>query len=558
MRGHISTVAGDDYAAAEARGKDTGTILEFTVTVAADSWEEMLQQPGHRARLDGTINCPSLSATPLTVSNGAFSLLVRDPQRVNSRLMTYDMVGETDDGRRFRLEGFKVIHDDRKVEIWADTTTLFVTLTELGTPGRQIAKGILHILPADFLKQMTTMAVTGTSSPIEKLKGLAAFGKFFAGELFDTYGGVFVRSNELRPDAGAPREKRPLRMSAPDVHFFDTADGTTLKLTRYQGGSKGPVLLAPGFGTSTLAYTIDTVDTNLPEALFAAGYDIWLFDYRASPDLASSHTQFTLDDVATKDWPAAVEKVRELTGAESVQVMAHCVGSLTFLMALLSGLKGVRSGISSALSFFPISTMANKIRADLDLGTAAAKAGLKSVTTDFDSQQFQDKFIDAVLKLFPSHEQCTSAVCRRILGIYGDVYKHDQLNEATHQAIHEMFGIGNLSAFNHISRMVREGKAVDKDGKDVYLPNLSKVDIPITFVHGAENNLFLPENTTKALKALAAAGNAQLFQRIEFPNYAHMDCYIGRDAARDIFPTIVAELDRFNEAPSHARASGTR
>ena len=92
MRGHISTVAGDDYAAAEARGKDTGTILEFTVTVAADSWEEMLQQPGHRARLDGTINCPSLSATPLTVSNGAFSLLVRDPQRVNSRLMCSECV----------------------------------------------------------------------------------------------------------------------------------------------------------------------------------------------------------------------------------------------------------------------------------------------------------------------------------------------------------------------------------------------------------------------------------------------------------------------------------
>ena len=240
--------------------------------------------------------------------------------------------------------------------------------------------------------------------------------------------------------------------------------------------------------------------------------------------------------------------------------MAHCVGSLTFLMALTSGLKGVRSGIASALSWFPISTMANKIRADLDLGTAAAKAGLKSVTTDFDSQQFQDKFIDAVLKLFPSREQCTSAVCRRILGIYGDVYKHDQLNDATHKAIHEMFGIANLSAFNHISRMVREGKAVDKHGKDVYLPHLDKVDIPITFVHGAENNLFLPENTLKALKALAAANSAraQLYTRIEFPNYAHMDCYIGKDASRDIYPSIIAELDRFNEAPSHARASGTR
>ena len=154
--------------------------------------------------------------------------------------------------------------------------------------------------------------------------------------------------------------------------------------------------------------------------------------------------------------------------------------------------------------------------------------------------------IDNILKTFPSKEQCHSDVCRRILGIYGDVYKHDQLNDATHRAIHEMFGIGNLAAFNHISRMVREGKAVDKDGKDVYLPHLDKVDIPITFVHGAENNLFLPSGSMKTLQKLASVNDAKLYQRVEFKNYAHMDCYMGRDAARDIFPTIVGELDRFN------------
>ena len=139
------------------------------------------------------------------------------------------------------------------------------------------------------------MEVTDAASPAEALAGLVEFGKFFAGVLFDTYGGVIVRSNELQP-VGAPRLKRALKMSAPDVHFFSTSDGVELRLTRFNGGGKGPVLLSPGFGTSTLAYTIDTVDTNLPEALFASGYDVWLFDYRASPDLPSAHTQFTLDD----------------------------------------------------------------------------------------------------------------------------------------------------------------------------------------------------------------------------------------------------------------------
>ncbi len=30
------------------------------------------------------------------------------------------------------------------------------------------------------------------------------------------------------------------------------------------------------------------------------------------------------------------------------------------------------------------------------------------------------------------------------------------------------------------------------------------------------------------------------------PGYAHMDLFIGKDAARDVYPVITAELDRFN------------
>ena len=546
MRGHVSTTVLDDYRRAEEDGKRTQTPLEFTVTVSSSDLDRMLTDAAHDAELTGTIRCPRLWPDPLTVTNGSFNLLTRDPGHVNARQMRYRMSGTSADGRSFRVEGFKTIRDDNHLEIWADTTTLYVTVTETtGGADRVIAKGVLHILPADFLKQMTTMEVTGATMPLEKLQGLAKFGLFFAGALFETYGGVFVKSNELRPQ-GEPRERRPLKMSVPEVHFFKTGDGVELKLTRYQGGSKGPVILAPGFGTSTQAFTIDTVDTNLPEALFAAEYDVWLFDYRASPALASARTQFSLDDVAKQDYPAAVAKVREITGAPDVQVMAHCVGSMTFLMAMMSGLQGVRSAISSALTFYPDSTMANRIRAGLDLGTAAAKAGLETLTTDFDSQRKLDVFVDNVLRLVPSKEQCDSAVCRRILAIYGDVFKHDQLNEATHRAIHEMFGVANLTAFNHISLMVRKGQIVDKEGHDSYLPQIERLAIPVTIVTGAENNLFLPEGTAKTLQTLAKANDAALYQRVVFPHYAHMDLYIGRDSARDVYPTIVAELDRFN------------
>src|SRR5262245_1017445 len=550
MRGHVSMSGVDDYAAAEARGIADGTTFEFTVTVTSDNLDDMLKNPDHQARIDGSISCPSLSAGPLQVTNGIFKLLVHDPSRVNARLMTYVMIGVAGDNTRYRIDGFKVIQDDKHLEIWDDTTTLFTTVTDVnGATEQVIGKGILHILPADFLKQMTTMQVTGAATPLDSLRGMVAFGRFFAGALFDTYGGVFVRSNELQPDS-EPRQRRPLKMSAPDVYFFETGDGVELRLTRYQGGTKGPVMLAPGFGTSTLAFSIDTVDTNLPEALFAAGYDVWLFDYRASPELPSSRTQFTLDDIAKHDYPAAVAKVQEIANVPTVQVMAHCVGSMTLLMSLLSGLQGVRSAVCSALTFYPISPLANRVRANLDLGKLLTAAHVETLTTDFDSQKLQDRLVDAVLKTFPSPEQCTSAVCRRILGIYVEVYKHAMLNDATHHAIHQMFGVANVSTFNHLAAMVRAEKIVDRNGDDTYLTpeNLKRLTLPITFLHGTENNLFLPEGSLKTLKTLAQANDALLYDRIEFPNYAHMDCYMGRDASRDIFPTIVSALDRHNES----------
>ena len=78
-----------------------------------------------------------------------------------------------------------------------------------------------------------------------------------------------------------------------------------------------------------------------------------MLDYRASPLLASSATQFNLDDIARYDYPAVVETVRAESGADSVQFMAHCVGSLTMLMALCLGLSGVRSAVSSQLTLHP-------------------------------------------------------------------------------------------------------------------------------------------------------------------------------------------------------------
>ena len=74
--------------------------------------------------------------------------------------------------------------------------------------------------------------------------------------------------------------RRPLRAPAPELHYFNSLDDVPLLLTRYKGGTKGPVILAHGLGVSSKIFTIDTIETNLTEYLVAHGYDVWLLDFQ--------------------------------------------------------------------------------------------------------------------------------------------------------------------------------------------------------------------------------------------------------------------------------------
>ncbi len=128
MRGFVSTSSVDDYQAGFDRGQADESPLDFTVTVTADDVDRLVDERDHEADLAGTVTAPALSPTPLTVEGGRFNLLVRDAEHAGARQMLYSMPLVADDGRRFHLEGFKQIQDDEGMDLWSDTTTLYVTV----------------------------------------------------------------------------------------------------------------------------------------------------------------------------------------------------------------------------------------------------------------------------------------------------------------------------------------------------------------------------------------------------------------------------------------------
>ncbi|HEV8377068.1 MAG TPA: alpha/beta fold hydrolase [Candidatus Polarisedimenticolia bacterium] len=546
MRGFFSPDPNLDYEAAAAKGKESENELAFTLTIRSDDLERLLADPAHETEMIGTVDAHALSPEPLTATQGIFNLLPVDPEKVGARRMIYRMNLSTPQGDSFHFEGFKTIHDDPGFDLWSDATTLYVTVRRgRDASGPVLGRGILKIRPDDFMRQMQTLRVTHASTPVQRLKAIARFGRFFGGALFDTYGGIAARSKVFDPDA-PERKKRPLRVCAPEVREVSTFDGVRLRLTRYRGGAKGPIILSHGLGVSSLIFSIDTIETNLLEYLFAHGFDVWLLDFRASIDLPAAATSFSGDDIASLDYPAAVEAVKQATGAASVQMVAHCFGSTTFVMAMLAGLQGVRSAVCSQIGPHIVPPKMTRLKTGLHMPSVLEALGVESLTAYADTHEnWRERLLDQALKLVPiqAEERCQNPVCRRISFLYAPLYEHDQLNDATHSALHEMFGIANIRAFEHLAEMCRKRHVVAADGSEIYLPHLDRLAIPIAFIHGAENACFLPESTEITLETLREA-NGDLYCRHVIPGYGHIDCIFGKDAARDVYPFILEHLER--------------
>ena len=80
-------------------------------------------------------------------------------------------------------------------------------------------------------------------------------------------------------------------------------------------------------------------------------------------------------------------------------------------------------------------------------------------------------------------------------------------------------------------------------GKD-YLQHPRLLTIPILFLHGDRNYIFMPEGSARTAWWLRRKNGPGLYRRVVLKGYAHLDTIIGRNAARDVFPHIVEHFDR--------------
>jgi cholesterol oxidase len=174
-----------DTQAGQAAGKKAGTVLSMHANVEIRDLKRFIADPDHLGELTGTIDyAPFGQGIP--AKSGVFNLFspTGDPKL---RLMVYELGFEAQ-GKDYYLAGQKDVKTDSVLELWKETTTLYTTLYQGKDKSGPVAgAGILSLGFLDLLKLAETMTVTDAATPAQSAEGLLEFGRFFMGELWDTY-----------------------------------------------------------------------------------------------------------------------------------------------------------------------------------------------------------------------------------------------------------------------------------------------------------------------------------------------------------------------------------
>ncbi|HEX8536881.1 MAG TPA: esterase, partial [Cystobacter sp.] len=150
-----------------------------------------------------------------------------------------------------------------------------------------------------------------------------------------------------------------------------------------------------------------------------------------------------------------------------------------------------------------------------------------------------------------THHECDNTVCKLVSGIYGlghpTLWSHEHLNPQTHEWLKQEFARVPLSFFRQMLESLSAGYMTPVDGyrelpQDVALRR-PQTDARFVFMTGRGNRCFLAESQQRSYEALSRYRRGYHSLHV-LPGYGHLDVFLGKNAPWDVFPLILAELNR--------------
>jgi cholesterol oxidase len=322
-----------------------------------------------------------------------------------------------------------------------------------------------------------------------------------------------------------------------------------------------PVLLVHGFGSGGVQFAHEGLPHNLVRHLADLGHDVWVAELRTSIALASSRDQWSLDDIAREDFPAIADAVKNGTGAEKFDVVAHCIGSAMFCTAVLGDdgkrfYPRVRS--ATLLQVGPLITLSpgNRFRGYM------AAAMRRFMLTDHVDSSIDDRatafdtILDRLLATYPYprpewhrhrlRPPCKPhrhiANCNRSAAVFSRLMQHGKVRDTTLDMLGDMIGHTNLTTFEQTAQYAFAERLTDRDACNLYVTDENvqeRFRFPVRFLHGEKNDVFAPETARRSHRLLQELFDNKHPSEVHIlDGYGHLDPLIGDEVNEKVFPLI--------------------
>jgi hypothetical protein len=559
--------------------KDHTNPVHASLSLEIKDLDACLTNLPHTASItSGWVHCAD-QVGRLTVTGGKFELFVPAGDLLHLRMRYRVTLADPDqDAGSLTLFGFKLIEHDPGYDSWSDATTLFFRLyegdlTEVESDSVLAASGVLRISARAFLRESWTFRGTTGSVP-EQAKQVARYWGFFLSRLARVYVGTPSRRN--RP--AFPVDQPPPRWEVPDrcqrehdvpgkphlsreiipfaVKELDVPlnlHHLRLKDPKRDHPSLGPVLLIHGSGVRAEMFYGQPVGESIAERLLKLGYDVWVESWRASIDLPP--TSYTLDQAARIDHPAAARKVIEKSKHDTLRVVCHCQGSVSFLMSIVAGFMDkidVANVVSSAVSLYVDVTLATSWKQRTTLPAARrlipyadAQWGIRSYTPSSYGFAGIGKRLE---------RPCGNPACQLANYMYGSgwdtLVRHQAengvpwLDDDVHAWTSRELGYTPLSLIDQIAESSRYGHIVPATADsltpaDYLAPGLSESasNIRYTFMAGDHNKMFRWQGQRDSNGFMRKTYKAKS-QFVALPGFGHLDTFWALRSPKVVWPVI--------------------
>jgi hypothetical protein len=248
--------------------------------------------------------------------------------------------------------------------------------------------------------------------------------------------------------------------------------------------------------------------------------------------------------------------VQANSGGKEVHVIAHCMGAGCLAFGL--GNASLRREILPHLGNVVLCTLGLFFEApwdgftkiqdhllDLVMGNHPSCLGISPQVTD--EKKWPDLFEFGFQKWARSWKPaCSDPFCHRLAFMFGSPYLETNLSAGIHESLPEFFGQIPVAHYAHAAQNALRGYAapfnVERDSLDMWESCLDIAGfegLRIGLVTGRENVLWHRDSIDRMYDWLRRKLSDRQCRKCVFAGYAHQDLFWGKNAAADVFPTLL-------------------